>query len=447
MHPSARKWRPGWLASAPSLRARARTATRGRAAAAVIAAASTTLLAGGAAAVMLSVPSAASASSGARAAPDTAALSANWYESAPYYSTLDSSGPSLPSVMSATGQKAFDMAFILANGSSCSPSWDGTDPVSSDTQVASVISSVRSAGGDVIVSAGGYNGTKLGQVCSSASTTAAAYQQVITTYGLHAFDFDLEEPEIENSTAISYELGAAKILQGEDPGLFISITIPSTTTGANYFGGLLLDEAKSLGFTPDDYTIMPFDGGFSGGSSQVTALQDFNAQLMSTFGWSSAQAYAHEGFSGMNGRTDTGEYFYQSDFQTVLSFAEANKMSRFTFWSVNRDRECNPVDNNDVTSSECSGVSQNSWDFTSYTVGFANNTSPTPPTSPPPSSPPPSSSPPGGGGGCAAAWVNNQAYSSGNVVSYNGDDWTANQWNYDEVPGGASGAWNNDGAC
>jgi hypothetical protein len=31
---------------------------------------------------------------------------------------------------------------------------------------------------------------------------------------------------------------------------------------------------------------MPFDGGFSGASSQVTALQDVNAQLMSTFGWS-----------------------------------------------------------------------------------------------------------------------------------------------------------------
>jgi len=36
---------------------------------------------------------------------------------------------------------------------------------------------------------------------------------------------------------------------------------------------------------------------------------------------------------------------------------------------------------------------------------------------------------------------------SGNVVSYNGSQWTANQWNYDEVPGGASGAWNDDGAC
>jgi chitinase len=360
--------------------------------------------------------------------------------------------------MAATGQKAFDMAFILADGSSCDPSWDGSDPVSSDTAVGSVIDEMRNDGGDVIVSAGGYNGTKLGQVCDSASATAAAYQQVISTYGLHAMDFDLEEPEIEDSAAIANELGAAQILQQEDPGLFVSVTMPSTTTGANYFGQLLLDEAESLGFTPDDYTIMPFDCGFSGGASQVTALQDFNAQLMYTFGWSSAQAYAHEGFSGMNGRFDTGEIFTQSDFRTVLSFAQNNGMSRFSFWSVNRDRECNPPDNNGTTSSECSSVTQNPWDFTAYAVAFANGapvTSPSspppsspPPSSPPPSSPPPSSPPPSSPGTCSApAWSASGTYTSGNEVSYNGHQWTANQWNYDEVPGGASGAWNDDGAC
>ena len=419
--------------------------------AAATGAAAAALLASGLAAATLA--GTAQAAPAADAAASAAALSANWYESAPYYSTLDSSGPDLGSVMSATGQKAFDMSFILANGGSCSPSWDGTDPVSSDSQVSSVINEVRSDGGDVIVSAGGYNGTKLGQVCSSAAATAAAYQQVITTYGLHAFDFDLEEPEIESSTAIAYELGAAQILQSEDPGLFISITIPSTATGANYFGQLLLNEAKSLGFTPNDYTIMPFDGGFSGASSQVTALQDFHSQLVSTFGWSSAQAYAHEGFSGMNGRTDSAEYFYQSDFQTVLNFAESNGLGRYTFWSVNRDRECNPPSNNGSLSSECSSVTQNPWDFTAYTVAFANSTSvtstptptPTPTTSSPTPTPTPTSS---GSGGCsAAAWVSNQSYVSGDVVSYGGDTWTANQWNYDEVPGGAAGAWNNDGSC
>jgi chitinase len=410
-----------------------------------------------AAALAATTGTATTGTTGIRAAADVqaAALGANWYESAPYYSTLDSSAPDLGQVMAATGQKAFEMAFILADGG-CTPSWDGTDPVSSDTQVGSVINEVRGDGGDVIVSAGGYNGTKLGQVCGSASATAAAYQQVITKYGLHAMDFDLEEPEIESSSAIANELGAAQILQQNNPGLFVSITMPSTTTGANYFGGLLLDEAKTLGFTPDDYTIMPFDGGFNGASAQVTALQDFHSQLMSTFGWSSAQAYAHEGFSGMNGRTDTGEYFYQSDFQTVLSFVQANGLSRFTFWSVNRDRQCNPPDNNGSTSSECSSVTQNSWDFTAYTVAFAKGapvTQPTPPpsspppSSPPPSSPPPSSPPPSSGNCSAAAWVSNQAYVTGDEVTYNGHEWTANQWNYDEAPGGPAGAWNDDGAC
>jgi chitinase len=383
------------------------------------------------------------------------ALSANWYESAPYYSVLDSNGPDLGTVMAATGQKAFEMAFILADGG-CVPAWNGTDPVSGDTQVAAVINEVRSDGGDVIVSAGGYNGTKLGQVCGTAAATAAAYQQVINTYGLHAMDFDLEEPEIENSAAIANELGAAQILQRNNPGLFISVTIPSVATGANYFGQQLLDEAKTLGFTPDNYTIMPFDGGFNGGSSQVAALQDFNAQLVSTFGWSSSQAYAHEGFSGMNGRTDAAEYFYQGDFQTVLSFAQSVGLGRYTFWSVNRDRECNPPGNNGNLSSECSSVTQNSWDFTAYTVAFAKSapvtkpsTSPTPtssPTTSPTSSPTPTPTPTTGS--CtAAAWSSSTAYVSGNVVSYGGDQWTANQWNYNEVPGGPSGAWNNDGAC
>ena len=390
--------------------------------------------------------------SSARAAT-ASALTGNWYESAPYYSVLDSAGPDLGTVMSATGQKAFDMAFILADGGGCTPAWNGTDPVSGDTQVAAVINEVRADGGDVTVSAGGYNGTKLGQVCGSAAATAAAYQQVISTYGLHAFDFDLEEPEIENSAAIANELGAAQILQRDNPGLFVSVTIPSIASGANYFGQQLLDEAKTLGFTPNDYTIMPFDGGFNGGSSQVAALQGFNGQLVSTFGWTSSVAYAHEGFSGMNGRTDSAEYFNQSDFQTVLSFAQGNGLGRFTFWSVNRDRECNPPDNNGSLSSECSSVTQNPWDFTAYTVAFAKSApvtepSPTPtPTSTTSPTPTPSPTPTTSGACTAPAWSPSGTYVSGNVVSYGGDQWTANQWNYDEVPGGPSGAWNNDGAC
>jgi len=227
--------------------------------------------------------------------PASAALTTNWYASAPYVMPLDNTPPDLNAVMAATGQKAFQLAFILApNGGGCSPTWDGTAPVSSDTAVAAVINQVRANGGDVSVSTGGYGGTKLGQTCGSASATAAAYQQVISKYALKAIDLDLEEPEYENLTAINNEIGAAQILAQNNPGLYVSITVPGTTSGTGYFGQNVLNTAKGIGYTPANFSIMPFDGGFNGASSQTAALESFHSMLMTTFGWDSATAYHHE---------------------------------------------------------------------------------------------------------------------------------------------------------
>jgi chitinase len=377
-----------------------------------------------------------------------ATLTNNWYGSAPYVMPLDNNAPSLTTVMSASGQKAFELAFILANGTSCSPAWDGTAAVSSDTAVSAVVSAVRNAGGDVSISIGGYGGTKLGQVCSDANSTAAAYQQVITKYALKAIDFDLEEPEYENTTAINNEVGAAKILQSNNPGLYVSITTAGTAAGTGYFGQNVLNTAKAIGFTPNNYSIMPFDGGFNGAASQTSALEAFHGLLTSTFGWDSATAYAHEGVSMMNGRSDSGEYFYQSDFATVLSYATSHRLSRYTFWSVNRDRACNPPIS--TTSGTCSSVTQNDWDFTKYTAQFAGATPPTtnPTTTPPttPSTTPPTT--PATGCSGVAAWSSTTAYNGGAVVSYNGHTWTAKWWTQGDVPGNnAQGVWTDNGAC
>jgi chitinase len=352
---------------------------------------------------------------------------------------LDNNPPNLPQVMAATGQKTFELAFVLSDGG-CNAAWGGTADVSSDTTVAGIISGVRAAGGDVSVSFGGYGGTKLGQVCGSASATAAAEQAVINKYQLKAVDFDLEEPEYENTTAIDYEIGAAQILQQNNPGLYVSITTAGTTAGTGYFGQNVLNTAKGMNFVPANFSIMPFDGGFSGGSSQTAALTQFHTLLMNTFGWDSATAYNHEGVSLMNGRSDTGEYFYQSDFQTVLSYAQSNGMTRYTFWSVNRDVQCNPPDNNGQLSGTCSSVPQNSWDFTKYAAEFGGAV---PPTSPPP--PPPTTNPPGS---CTApAWVSTSVYTNGQQVSYNGHTWTAKWWTENDTPGGSAGVWTDDGPC
>jgi chitinase len=367
------------------------------------------------------------------------ALSSQWYAAAPYLMPTDNNPPDATAIMDATGLKAFQLAFILApGGGGCSPTWGGTSAVSSDTAVGNVISAIRAKGGDVSVSIGGYGGTKLGQACSDAASTAAAYQQVINKYQLKAMDFDLEEPEYENSAAVAHEIGAAKILQQNNPGLFVSVTTAGTAAGTGWFGQQMLNEARAQGFTPNNFSIMPFDGGFNGAASQTAALTAFNGLLKSTFGWDTATAYAHEGFSGMNGRSDSGEYFYQSDFQTVLDYATSNHMGRFTFWSLNRDRQCNPPDNG-TTSGTCSSVPQADWDFAKFSVRFAGVT---PPSTPPTTTPP--------GGTCTvAAWSASAIYVGGDEVSHNGHKWKAKWWTTNEEPGttGEWGVWQDEGAC
>jgi len=365
------------------------------------------------------------------------ALTNNWYASAPYLMPESNNPPNPTTVMAATGQKAFQLAFILApNGGGCSPTWDGTSPISSDTVAGNVINSIRGAGGDVSVSVGGYGGTKLGQTCGSAAATAAAYQQVVDKYGLKAIDFDLEEPEYENDAAVANELGAAQTLQQNNAGLYISVTMPGTAAGTGWFGTQLLDKAKAMGFTPNNFSIMPFDGGFNGGSSQTSALEGFHGLLMSHMGWDSTTAYNREGFSGMNGKSDASEFFYQSDFQTVLNYATSHGLARFTFWSVNRDRACGSSTDNGV----CSNVPQNDWDFTKFTTQFAGAT--------PPDQPPPTSPPPGGGTCSATAWSATTAYNGGAVVSYSGHSWTAKWWTQGDIPGNnGQDVWVDNGAC
>jgi chitinase len=363
------------------------------------------------------------------------ALTNNWYASAPYLMPESNNPPNPTTVMAATGQKAFQLAFILApNGGGCTPTWDGTSPISSDTVAGNVINQIRGAGGDVSVSVGGYGGTKLGQTCGDVASTAAAYQQVVDKYGLKAIDFDLEEPEYENDAAVANELGAAKTLQQNNAGLYISVTMPGTAAGTGWFGTQLLDKAKAIGFTPNNFSIMPFDGGFNGASAQTSALEAFHGLLTSHMGWDSTTAYNHEGFSGMNGKSDASEFFYQADFQTVLNYATSHGLARFTFWSVNRDRACGSSTDNGV----CSNVPQNDWDFTKFTTQFAGAT---PPDQPPPTSPPP--------GSCSAtAWSATTAYNGGAVVSYNGHKWTAKWWTQGDVPGNnGQDVWVDNGAC
>jgi hypothetical protein len=290
-----------------------------------------------------------------------------------YLMPLDNSPPSMSTIMSSSGEKEFNLAFVLDSGG-CTPAWDGlsTSPVSSDTAVAADINTVRAAGGDVAVSFGGFNGTELGTTCGSASALAAAYQQVINKYNLTRVDFDYENGALDSNTAIRF--GAIAILERNNPNLIVSLTIPMTTVGFPGSGTDEIRQAIAAGARLDIINIMDFDTGLTSGTEvgqTETVATDAISQLESIFGWSAATAWAHLGLQIMNGHTDQpSELFTQDTFNQLLAFARANHPAWFAYWSVNRDFPCPAGVGQPWAPGNCSNIPQNPYDFTKIIVGY-----------------------------------------------------------------------------
>jgi GH18 family chitinase len=269
--------------------------------------------------------------------------------------------------MNATGIRWFTMAFILSGGG-CTPAWDGWRPLQGGVD-AQAIANIRSAGGNVIPSIGGWSGNKLGPNCSTPQALANAYLQVINAYNLSVIDVDIENTdEFENATVQDRILNALRIVKQTRPSVRTIITFGTTTTGPNFWGQRLITRAAQLRANIDVFTIMPFD--FNGHSNMfqntVNAAEGLKNRLKSAFGWSDATAYTHMGISGMNGLSDQQELTSPSTWTQIRNWAAARHLARFTFWSVNRDRPC---PGGGVTSN-CSGISQSNWQFTSITAGY-----------------------------------------------------------------------------
>ena len=374
----------------------------------------------------------------------TARAAVSWpaHVFAPYVDT-GLSNTTLTTVASEYGTQFFTLAFV--NGSGCQWSL----PNQSGWQ--SQISALRAAGGDVSISFGGYtvdsDGSGLDAQCSSASAMAAQVESVVTTLGVTHLDFDIESSEETNATDITRTAQALALVRSwassNGSSLTISYTLPVLPTGLTSDGTNVLSVAKTNGFTPDVVNIMTMDYGSSGtemGTAANQALDATAGQLESLYGISASAAYAKLGNTPMIGQNDTsGEILTLADASTVESYAAQQGIAQLSFWAEGRDNGGCP--NAGYASSTCSGISQSDGAFTQafqpFTTGGSGSGGPTPP----PTTPPPT------GGSCATAWSNSTAYTSSDEVSYNGDNWTANQWNYDEVPGGPSGAWNDDGAC
>lgn len=285
---------------------------------------------------------------------------------APYLYMGWGNPPTPATVMNATGIKWFTMAFILSSGG-CNPAWDGNRPLQGSPD-AHAIAAIRAAGGDIVPSFGGWSGNKLGPNCSTPEALAGAYQQVINAYNLKAVDIDIENSdEFENEVVQDRILIALKIVKQNNPGIQTIITFGTTTTGPNYWGNRLIERSAALGANIDVYTLMPFDFGSSNiYTDTVNASEGLKNKLKATFGWTDAQAYAHQGISGMNGLSDQQELTTTATWQNITTWAKDRGLGRLAFWSVNRDRGCA----GGGVVSHCSGIAQPDWEFTRITAGF-----------------------------------------------------------------------------
>ncbi|MFI7221585.1 carbohydrate-binding protein [Nonomuraea angiospora] len=274
--------------------------------------------------------------------------------------------PNPGTVMDATGVKSFTMAFILSSGG-CTPAWDGNRPLTggADQQA---INTIKSKGGSVQISFGGWQGNKLGPNCSTPQAFANAVQQVINAVGPAVVDFDIENTdEFENYTVQDRILNGIKIIKQNNPNVKAVVTFGTSKTGPTAPGVRLINQAKALGVPIDNYTIMPFDfGGSNMYQDTVNASEGLKNALKSAFGWSDAQAYAHMGISGMNGLSDQQETTSPSTWTQIRDWANSHGLTRLAYWAVNRDRPCP----GGGVVSNCSGISQSNWEFTRITAGF-----------------------------------------------------------------------------
>ena len=307
------------------------------------------------------------------------ALPAHVY--APYYETyLAPNTPSITATAQASGAKYFTLAFLQApSKGSCALDWNGlaSQPLN---YYASDIASLRAMGGDVIPSFGGYSadhgGTEIADSCTNVQSIAQDYEQVIQTLGVTRLDMDVESSSLNNTAGIIRRNQAIAITEQwaatQGIPLQIQYTLPVEQYGLDPNGEAVVQDAVTEGATVTSVNIMVFDyyiakeGVVEMGTAAENAASNTHTQLQSIFpSLTPAQIWNMEGMTMLPGIDDLRkktEVTSEADATTMLNFAQspASNMNFLSIWAIQRDNGGCP---GTVDSNTCSGITQNTWDF------------------------------------------------------------------------------------
>src|ERR1039458_5359172 len=232
----------------------------------------------------LAAPSPPAPSVAAHAATATAtATSFPAHYAAPYLQISGSDAGDMAADLSATGDRYYTLAFLIPQ-SGCTQQWeDGGDPVGAfSTQ----INSLKSAGGNAIISFGGESGGEVAQTCTSVSSLTAAYANVVNTYGVTRLDFDIEGSTLGDTAANNRRNQALAALQAQNPAAQAEYPLAVAPNGlpAQELG--VLQSAQSYGVKVSVVNIMTMDfgNGQNALNDALSAAQATAGQLASLYG-------------------------------------------------------------------------------------------------------------------------------------------------------------------
>jgi hypothetical protein len=308
---------------------------------------------------------------GARAATP---LPAHVY--APYFETWTTD--SLTTTAQQSGAKYFTLAFLeTLSKTSCTLAWNGSrSDLETNGRYLNDIASLRALGGDVIPSFGGWSadqgGTELADSCKDVNAIAAVYEDVITRYDVARLDMDVEGRSLGRTAGIDRRNKALKLVEDwaavQRRPFQVSYTLPTSASGLEPSGVAVLQNAVDNGTRVDVVNIMAFDYydrvTTDMGTAAITAANGLLAQLHSLYpAKTTAQLDAMVGITLMPGLDDYPKKTEKTTLahaQQVYDYAQTHGFNTLSIWAIQRDNGGCP---GSTGSNSCSGIVQNTWDF------------------------------------------------------------------------------------
>jgi chitinase len=281
-----------------------------------------------------------------------------------------------------SGTRYLTMAFLQTHTpGSCEVLWNGdpATPVSQSTYGDS-FAKIRARGGDVAVSFGGGDadghGTDIADSCADAGQVAAAYENVITTYGITRIDLDVEGAALDNAAGVDRRNKAIHEVEAwagrEKRAVQFVYTLPTFPTTLAQNGLDLLTNAVANQATIDIVNVMTFDyyddQPHEMAADTKTAAEGLVATLHKLYpAKSQARLWGMVGVTemvglddyGSGGETGPAEIFTPADAAQVTAWAWLHGIGELSFWAAGRDNGSCPGVHGDA----CSGVAQAPWQY------------------------------------------------------------------------------------